>query len=295
MDILKISNLSKSFADNKVIDNLSLTVKQNTIYGFLGQNGAGKTTVMKMILGLHTIDQGQIEVNNQQVTFGQTTTNQYIGYLADVPAFYDFMTGQEYLKLCANISNISNQQQRIDEMLDLVGLTANNNKIGGYSRGMRQRLGIAQALLAKPLLLICDEPTSALDPLGRVQILDILKQASSQTTVIFSTHILTDVERICDHVGILHHGQLVIDTDIKTLTSQYANPQLQITFNTQQEQQLFIDEYGQDLAVEDLQVTIANYKLEHIYLLLNLLSIYPPKIEVIKPSLESVFMEVTNV
>lgn len=295
MDILQISNISKSFANNKVIDDLSLTVKQNSIYGFLGQNGAGKTTVMKMILGLHTIDSGTIEVNNQLVSFGQTKTNQYIGYLADVPAFYDFMTASEYLKLCANISKISNQQKRIVEMLELVGLTDNNNRIGGYSRGMRQRLGIAQALLAKPLLLICDEPTSALDPVGRVQILDILKHASTQTTVLFSTHILTDVERICDHVGILHHGKLVIDTDISTLSSKYANPQLQITFATQQAKQLFISEYNGTLTIADMQVTIANYNLENIYSLLNLLSIYPPKIEVVKPSLESIFMEVTNV
>lgn len=295
MDILKISNVSKSFGPNKVIDNLSLAVEANTIYGFLGQNGAGKTTVMKMILGLHTIDSGHIFVNHQPVTFGQTKTNHDVGYLADVPAFYDFMTANEYLKLCAKISNLTNYQPRIDEMLELVGLTGNTSKIGGYSRGMRQRLGIAQALLAQPLLLICDEPTSALDPIGRVQILDILKQASGQTTIIFSTHILTDVERICDHVGILYNGQLAVDTDISTLSSKYTSNLLQITFMTAADKQLFISEYEHQLMDEDLVVTLNNFKIENIYSLLNLLSIYPQKIEVIKPNLESVFMEVTNV
>lgn len=295
MEILQVTNLHKSFGSNQVINDLSFSVQANTVYGFLGQNGAGKTTVMKMILGLHKIDSGQVFVNHQAVNYGNTKTNKDIGYLADVPAFYDYMSAREYLKLCGKISKVKNLNQRISEMLELVGLDDNNHKIKGYSRGMRQRLGIAQALLHKPLLLICDEPTSALDPIGRKQILDILASAASTTTVIFSTHILSDVERICDHVGILHNGSLVIDTDINTLTDKYTANQIKLSFGSQTELNNFIAKRNLNSTIDNLDLTITDLGLDQIYHIIAESKIYPVSLQILKPSLESVFLEVTNV
>lgn len=210
MDILTVSHITKKFGRHTVLEDLSFSVQEHSIYGFIGKNGAGKTTTMKMILGLYKTEKGDIRVNGEKVEYGQTHTNQYIGYLPDVPEFYSYMTPPEYLKLCAEITGIPKPdwKERIPEMLEVVGLADEKKRIQGFSRGMKQRLGIAQALLNKPRLLICDEPTSALDPVGRKEILDILKSVREHTTILFSTHILSDVERICDEIGILNKGRL---------------------------------------------------------------------------------------
>ena len=173
MNVLTIQNLSKSFGKQKIIDGLSMSVPEGSVFGFIGKNGAGKTTTMKMVLGLLQPDSGNIFVCNEPVRFGQTKTNQYIGYLPDVPEFYNYMTPINYLTLCGEVIGLSKTEitQRGQELLTLVGLDGVTKQIGGFSRGMKQRLGIAQALLTKPRLLICDEPTSALDPAGRKEIL----------------------------------------------------------------------------------------------------------------------------
>ena len=210
MEMLSISHVSKSFGSRKIIDDVSFSVKENTIFGFVGENGAGKTTTMRMILGLLRADAGEIFVNGEPVSFGQNQTNRYIGYLPDVPEYYDFMTPMEYLDLCRQVTGMEKKdfQEKAAQLLKLVGLSGENKRIHGFSRGMKQRLGIAQALLHSPKLLICDEPTSALDPAGRKEILDILQDVKKHTTVLFSTHILSDVERICDEVAFLHQGHV---------------------------------------------------------------------------------------
>lgn len=210
--MLTFSHVSKSFGKNQILKDLTFSVRENTIYGFIGQNGAGKTTTMKMILGLLRADEGEIWVNGEKVRYGQNHTNRYIGYVPDVPAFYSFMTPMEYLLFCGEITGMPKERlrERAQELLALVGLSAVKKRIHGFSRGMKQRLGIAQALLHEPKLLICDEPTSALDPAGRKEILTILSAVKEKTTVIFSTHILSDVERICDEIGFLHDGRIVL-------------------------------------------------------------------------------------
>lgn len=219
MDILTISHLSKAFGSHQIIRDLNLNVSENKIYGFIGQNGAGKTTTMRMILGLLPIDDGEIYVNGKKVSYGQNNTNQYIGYLPDVPEFYGYMTPVEYLTLCGEISGMNkiNIKKQTDKLLKLVGLDCVDKRIHGFSRGMKQRLGIAQALLNSPRLLICDEPTSALDPVGRKEILDILLSVKGETTVLFSTHILSDVERICDEVALLHNGQIAMSGTLEEM------------------------------------------------------------------------------
>ncbi|MBR7000628.1 MAG: ABC transporter ATP-binding protein [Lachnospiraceae bacterium] len=221
---LEVENLRKHFGTKEVLKGVSFAVPEGSVFGFIGQNGAGKTTTMKTVLGLLEADGGTIRVFGENVTYGNTKTNRMVGYLPDVPEFYDFMTTREYLRLCADIAGIpkSEQKARIEEMLELVGLASEKHRIHGFSRGMKQRLGIAQALIHRPKLLICDEPTSALDPMGRKEILDALLAAKSQTTVLFSTHILSDVERICDRAAILHNGTVVLSGTMEELHARKA-------------------------------------------------------------------------
>ncbi len=223
MDILHISGLCKRFGNKKVLRGLELSVPEHSIFGFIGKNGAGKTTTMKTVLGLIRADEGEISVCGEKVVYGQTATNRYIGYLPDVPEFYPFMTASEYLRFCGEITGMerSETQRRSEELLELVGLSRETHRIKGFSRGMKQRLGIAQALLNRPKLLICDEPTSALDPVGRKEILDILSAVREQTTVLFSTHILSDVERICTDVAFLNNGTIGIQGKLSEIRAKY--------------------------------------------------------------------------
>ncbi len=219
MEILTVRGLEKRFGDKEVLRGLDLSVPEGSIFGFVGRNGAGKTTTMKAVLGLLKPDGGEIFVAGEKVTYGQTPTNRHIGYLPDVPEFYSFMTPREYLRLCGETMNMprADIESRSGELLELVGLGSEKHRIRGFSRGMKQRLGIAQALLGQPKLLICDEPTSALDPIGRKEILDILLSVRERTTVLFSTHILSDVERICTDAALLEGGKIAMQGSIDGL------------------------------------------------------------------------------
>lgn len=303
MDALKIDNLHKSFGKNTIINGLSISIPENTIFGFLGKNGAGKTTTMKMILGFLKKDEGSIEVFGEEVSFGQSKTNRFIGYLPDVPEFYGYMTAKEYLNLCGAITGLSKNEikNKSVELLELVGLRDVNKRISGYSRGMKQRLGIAQALLNSPKLLICDEPTSALDPLGRKEILDIILKIKDFTTVIFSTHILSDVEAICDHVVVLDKGKNVLEGSIDELKNIKRKNTIKIRFKSDKELKAFksLDEFSNLVTNEKgdtLYLTDEENQLKDIDILYELykLNIFPLEIKIEEPTLENIFMEVTK-
>lgn len=305
MDILQIRHLSKSFGKHKVIDDLSFSVPEHSIFGFIGKNGAGKTTTMKMILGLLQADRGQITVCGEEVSFGQTKTNQSIGYLPDVPEFYPYMRPKEYLHLCGDITGLSKEKikTRSEELLTLVGLEGVNKKIGSFSRGMKQRLGIAQALLNEPRLLICDEPTSALDPVGRKDILDILKQFKGKTTVLFSTHILSDVERICDRVAVLNSGKLALTGTMAELKAQHKADGLRIEFATTADKEHFLSApqimpFSENIEQTDAMIIIHIHDvLETEAAVLDVLlqkQIMPLKLEVMEPAIENLFLEVVK-
>lgn len=303
MDALKIDNLHKSFGKNTIINGLSMSIPENTIFGFLGKNGAGKTTTMKMILGFLKKDEGSIKVFGEEVSFGQSKTNRFIGYLPDVPEFYGYMTAKEYLNLCGAITGLSKNEikNKSVELLELVGLRDVNKRISGYSRGMKQRLGIAQALLNSPKLLICDEPTSALDPLGRKEILDIILKIKDSTTVIFSTHILSDVEAICDHVVVLDKGKNVLEGSIDELKNIKRKNIIKIRFKSNEELKVFksLDKFSNLVTNEKgdtLYLTDEENQLKDIDILYELykLNIFPLEIKIEEPTLENIFLEVTK-
>jgi len=233
MDILEVRELKKSFGSKKVLDGVSFSVPENCIFGFIGRNGAGKTTTLRSVLGLLKIDGGEIKVCGEKVCYGSTPKSGYIGFLPDVPEFYGYMNAREYLTLCGEISAIDEKElkSRISELLELVGLDKEKHRIKGYSRGMKQRLGIAQAMINRPKLLICDEPTSALDPVGRKDVLDILSAAKEHTSVIFSTHILSDVERICSRVAFLEGGRTVFSGSLDEIRAARGNTDLELTLS----------------------------------------------------------------
>lgn len=298
MDILSITNLKKSFGNKNVLCGLNLSVPEHSVFGFIGRNGAGKTTAMKAVLGLLKPDNGEIRVLGEKVTYGQTATNKYIGYLPDVPEFYSFMTPIEYLTLCGKTCEMekSDIKKRSIKLLELVGLGDENHRIKGFSRGMKQRLGIAQALLHRPRLLICDEPTSALDPVGRKEILDILVAASEHTTVLFSTHILSDVERICTDVAFLSEGKISLQGTVNQIKSFYSSKEFIVETVSSEAAAHFMETFKNIKPVQNNSFSFCVNESE-IFTVLKYISekqISFQKVERSSPSLETVFMEVAK-
>ncbi len=298
MDMLIITNLKKRFADKEVLCGLDLSVPEHSVFGFVGRNGSGKTTTMKAVLGLLKPDSGEIFVSGKKVVYGQSNTNQYVGYLPDVPEFYSYMTPVEYLYLCGEICGMSSYdiKTRSRELLSLVGLEDENHRIKGFSRGMKQRLGIAQALLNRPRLLICDEPTSALDPAGRKEILDILLAVREQAAVLFSTHILTDVERICTNAAILNEGKIAIQGNVSDIRGIHFSEKFTVEFthDTDAKKIMHIFDHFRQT---DKNSLVFDGNGDRIFELLNYITenkISVQKIERMEPSLESLFMEVVN-
>lgn len=298
MDMLTVSNVKKRFGEKEVLKGVSFSVPEHSVFGFIGKNGAGKTTTMKAILGLLQIDEGEIYVAGEKVMYGQTETNRHIGYLPDVPEFYSFMTPAEYLTFCGEITGMKRDEikDRVNEMLELVGLSEEKRRIKGFSRGMKQRLGIAQALLNRPKLLICDEPTSALDPVGRKEILDILWKAKEQTTVLFSTHILSDVERICSDIAFLNDGEIVIQGTLEEIRSAYASEEFLIETEQERDADKIIEAFPECSKTDQTKIVIKNEN-EILFVILKWIAeekIAIQKIERLEPTLESLFLEVVK-
>lgn len=298
MDVLTIQSLKKNFGSKEVLGGLDLSVPEHSIFGFIGKNGAGKTTTMKAILGLLKADSGEIHVMGEKVRFGQTNTNRHIGYLPDVPEFYSYMTPHEYLALCGEVCGMSKADivARSNELLELVGLEQERHRIKGFSRGMKQRLGIAQALLNRPKLLICDEPTSALDPAGRKEILDILLAVKEQTTVFFSTHILSDVERICTEAAFLNDGKSAMQGTISELRNKRSSNGFMIEMEKKEVTDTLTEAFRELQRTEE-NVLVYQGEEDHFFDIMKYISenkVPILRIERIEPTLESLFLEVTK-
>ena len=298
MDMLRITDLQKRFGDKEVLRGLNLSVQEHSIFGFVGKNGAGKTTAMKTVLGLLKADAGEITVNGEKVVYGQTTTNRHIGYLPDVPEFYSFMTAPEYLRFCGEITGMEKAEtaKRGKELLEMVGLEKETHRIKGFSRGMKQRLGIAQALLNRPKLLICDEPTSALDPVGRKETLDILLTVREQTTVLFSTHILSDVERICTDVAFLDNGVIGVQGTLSEIKTRYRREEYRLETENETDAVALLQTFPKMKPIGKTQLTFC--ESDHsMFKILHFVSdrrIALLKLERVEPTLESLFMEVVE-
>ncbi len=217
--VLKTNSLIKKYGSQIVVDNVSLNVKKGRIYGLLGRNGAGKTTIMKMILGLTSISHGEITIFNKPLQSNQKNIYPRIGSIIETPGFYSNLTGTENLRVFTRLRGTINREA-IENALSIVGLPHNDKKkFASYSLGMKQRLGIANAVLNDPELLILDEPTNGLDPIGIAEIRAFLKTLCHEQgkTIVVSSHILSEMELLADDIGIIHEGVLLEECTLEEL------------------------------------------------------------------------------
>ena len=219
--VIQTHGLTKTYKESNALQNLNLQVPQNSICGFLGPNGAGKSTTIKLLLGLTRPTSGSAKVFGMDSIDDSVAIRQRVGYLAQDPRYYDHMTARETLRFTARFfysGPSSMLEERIKETLELVGIADKADRpIKGFSGGERQRLGIAQAQINYPDLIILDEPAASLDPMGRRDVLEVMERLRKHTTIFYSTHILDDVQRVSDTVVIMNHGQLVAHAPIEEL------------------------------------------------------------------------------
>lgn len=236
--LLHVSGLTKKFGTFTAVNDLSFGIEAGHCVALLGPNGAGKTTTLNMLSGLLTPSRGTLEFSGMN---NGEDRRQHIGYLPQYPSFFNWMTGREFLLLAGQLAHLtkSEAKERADELLQLVGIEdAKNRRIGSYSGGMKQRLGIAQAMIHKPKLLILDEPVSALDPVGRRDVLGMIKELKKETTILFSTHVLHDAEAVSDDVIIIHNGEIVISGSLSVVREKHQKPVIQIQLDHGDVQQI---------------------------------------------------------
>ncbi|MBU8907537.1 ABC transporter ATP-binding protein [Desertibacillus haloalkaliphilus] len=238
MAVVTVNNLTKSFDGQTVVDNLSFTLDNDHCIALLGPNGAGKTTTLNMLTGLLRPSAGSIEFEGALST-SNDDLRKYIGYLPQYPVFHDWMSGREFLEYMGKLAflHAREAERRTKELLQFVGIAeAADRKIGKYSGGMKQRLGIAQAMIHRPKLLILDEPVSALDPIGRREILELIRELKQDTTILFSTHVLTDAEEVSDDVIILHQGEVRVAGSLQHLRKDHQQAVIVVRVDGQAKQ-----------------------------------------------------------
>jgi ABC-2 type transport system ATP-binding protein len=304
-EAVKIRGLVKNYNGLVAVNNLDLTVPEGSVYGFLGPNGAGKTTTLKMIAGMTEPTSGEIEIMGKKVSFGSNQNREMIGYLPDVPGFYDWMSPVVFLNFSGSLYNIEKSvlKSRIVELLKLVNLyKQRNKKIGTFSRGMKQRLGIAQALINNPKVVLLDEPVSALDPIGRKEVIDIISSLSEKVTVFFSSHILADVERICDRVVIINEGKKLLEDSIEHIREVPDVRELEIELETKEDvlklEAIKDLDFVEEVVVDNLKILIKAQDIDKLRAKLNQIfneeNILVKKMVVKELSLEDIFIKVVN-
>jgi len=232
---IKVDNVDKKYGNQKALDGVSFSTGSGQIAGFIGPNGAGKTTMMKILTGYLSPDAGTVEVLGHNVLDSTLEVRRNIGYLSENNPLYPEMYVREYLRYVASIYKQGQIKNRIDEIVELTGLVPEQKKkIGALSKGFRQRVGLAQALIHNPAVLILDEPTSGLDPNQIIEIRNLISEAGKEKTVLLSTHIMQEVEAICHRIIIINHGRIVADDDARNIV-QHSRDMLQtilVEFNT---------------------------------------------------------------
>ncbi|MBP6005416.1 ABC transporter ATP-binding protein [Candidatus Saccharibacteria bacterium] len=223
--IVSSVNLTKIYGDQKVLNRINLAIPDNSIYGLVGPNGAGKTTLLSIMAGLRDQTSGKLilEIDRRDIAI-----------CPDIPVFEPWLNSQETLQLASRLSQVPLDQDRAYQLLEMVGLNVDDKKyVGSYSRRMTQRLALASVLAGNPRLIILDEPSSSLDPQGRSDILSIIRKMSSQSTVVFSSHNLSDVQEICDKIGVLNQGKLIYQGDLRSLLKNQIKPSWKLTVKDQ--------------------------------------------------------------
>ena len=295
--VLELKNVSKSFGKRKIIDNLNLEVEEGEIYGFLGPNGSGKTTTIKMILRLINSDSGEIKVNGYDTKKQFEKAMECIGAIVENPDLYKYMSGIDNLRLHARIRNID--EKRIKEVLELVELKGREkDKVGKYSLGMKQRLGLALTLLHKPKVLILDEPTNGLDPAGIKKLRDILKEISHKegVAVFVSSHILSEMQLMCDRVAVLDNGKIVKVEKISD-TNEEKEEVVEIKVrNIEKAVKILKEEFNLDVKIEynKINITVRTEKLPEV---IKKLAIADTEIQLVIPkehTLEDIFFDATE-
>ena len=291
---IEVQNISKSYGAQKALDNISFSVKKGEIVGFLGPNGAGKSTLMKILTTFINADEGSASVNGSDVTENQKAVQLSVGYLPEHNPLYLDLYVREYLAFNADVYKVD--QSRIEEVIQLTGLSPESHKkIGQLSKGYRQRVGLATALLHNPDVLILDEPTTGLDPNQLVEIRNVIKNVGKDKTVFLSTHIMQEVEAICDRVIIIDHGKIVTDKKLDKLVAEETEQIIEVefdktiaesilanlpniktyknngenlwtlTFNTSEDMRPKVFDFAHDNGLKTLQISLKNKNLEQIF------------------------------
>jgi ABC-2 type transport system ATP-binding protein len=297
---IEVKNLFKYYGEQAAVRDVSFNVKKGEIVAFIGPNGAGKSTTMKIMTGYIPASSGEVFISGMKVDVDNLKTRQIIGYLPEHNPLYTDMYVREYLEFVGRIYKVKNLKERVSEMIQTVGLEVEQNKkIGALSKGYRQRVGLAQAIIHDPEVLILDEPTTGLDPNQLVEIRDLIKRIGKQKTVMLSTHIMQEVEAICDRIVIISKGQIVADDKAGNLQKEDAHQTVYVEFDKKlSKSQLTkiphvrkVEQVKEGWLLEtidevDLRLEIAQYAQKENWLVLTL------KIE--QKTLEEVFKELTK-
>jgi len=299
---IQINGLTKRFGEQVAVNKLSFTAKKGEITGFLGPNGAGKSTTMKMICGLIPADEGSVEVCGLRVEEDPGEVKKIIGYLPESNPLYLNLYVREFLLFMAKINGLQSAKKKVEEIIELTGLTKEaNKKIRALSKGYRQRLGLAHALLHDPEVLILDEPTSGLDPNQLKEIRGIIKELGKDKAVLFSSHIMQEIQALCDHVVIINEGKLVANESMENLQNKWGGKQI-ITLGTSglesadilrnirgvDEVEVLTPQYYKLICDpgENMRKKIYDYSIRHKFAILEM--------SMKKSSMESIFQELTK-
>ena len=295
-NLLSIENLYKSFGDFKAVDNISLNVHKGDIYGFLGPNGAGKSTTIRMILGLIQPDNGSIQINGENILEKKRNYLNSIGALIERPDFYKNLSAYENLKILFKLSSLSNKH-KIKEVLEEVGLyEKKDQKVGGYSQGMKQRLGIAQTLLHEPSLIILDEPSNGLDPQGQVDMRNLILKINQSMgiTIIISSHILSEIEKIANRMIVINKGKKIVEGNV---TQMMNNDVMKVSFKSDNQEELtsFLNEEKLDFKINNDNI-IVPVNEDDISQLINRITSNKINLKEVKQlrTLEELFLDLTK-
>ncbi|WP_432363149.1 ABC transporter ATP-binding protein [Sporosarcina sp. UB5] len=295
--LLEVTNLTKAYGSDKAADSISFDLAEGTSTALIGPNGAGKTTTLSMLAGLITPTSGSILFRGEP----KPDIRASIGYLPQYPKFFPWLTALEFTEMAAVLSGVEKKQALTEakKTLEFVGLgDAMKKRTGTFSGGMKQRLGLAQAIVHGPELLLLDEPVSALDPVGRRQVMNLLKELQQKTTILYSTHILNDAEEMTDQLLFLRKGVLVENGSLETIREKYANPHILIEFESVGEAERFsaISPWAVTMDKKQVSINAAEEGIgtPEILALLHTESLHIRKLELQTASLEEIFMKVVE-